>query len=141
MLSLQPLSEPGLRLILDSGEGKLYEVAGTRLWTRTAEGHECVFRWQGCNRLEISVPDGARELRVMQTFYPGWKVEPSGGVEPLDGTFQHVRIPAGVQKVTLRFAPELLRVCLYMALVAVGWLAGCVCSTGRRFHAENRNME
>lgn len=141
VLSLQLLIEPGLRLILDSPEGKLYEVAGTRLWTRTAEGHECAFRWQGCNRLEISVPDGARELQIMQTFYPGWKVEPSGSVEPLDGTFQRVRIPAGVQKVNLRFAPELLRVCLYMALVAVGWLAGCVCSTGRRFHAENRNME
>ncbi|GBC97281.1 hypothetical protein HRbin16_03102 [bacterium HR16] len=141
VLSLQPLAEHGLRLILDSPEGKLYEVSGSRSWVRAADGRECAFRWQGCNRLQVSLPDGARELHVMQTFYPGWKAEPSGTIEPLDGVFQRVQVADGVQEITLRFAPELLKVCLYLALVATGWLAGCACFTGRRLRAENRNME
>lgn len=124
VLSLQPLTENGLRLITDSAEGKLYEVAGARSWVRAADGRECPTRWRGCNRLDVSVPDEARELHVMQTFYPGWKVEPSGTIELLDGTFQRVRIPVGVREITLRFAPELLKVCLYLALVSVGWLCG-----------------
>jgi uncharacterized membrane protein YfhO len=76
----------------------------------------------------------------MQTFYPGWKVEPSGVIEPLDDAFQRVRLPAGVQVITLRFAPDLLKVCLYLSLVATGWLT-CVCLMSRMFHSENRNME
>lgn len=141
VLSVQALAESGLRPIADSAEGRIYEVTNARSFVRAEDGRDCAFRWTGSNRLRVAVPAGTRELHVIETFYPGWKVEPSGSVEPLDGTFQRVRIPAGVQNVTLRFTPELLRVCLYMALVAVGWLAGCLCSTGRRFHAENRNME
>ncbi len=141
VLSLQPLAEEGLRLILDSPEGRLYEVSAARSWVRTADGHECAFRWQGCNRLQVSLPDGARELHVMQTFYPGWKAEPSGAIEPLDGTFQRVQVADGAQRLILRFAPDLLKVCLYLALVAVGWLVGCACFTSRSLVAENRNME
>lgn len=139
VLAMQPLTEPGLRLIAGNAEGYLYEVIGARLWVRTAEGRECAFRWLGGNRLQITLPEGAQEVYVMQTFYPGWKVEPLGWVEPVDEAFQRVRLPAGVQVVTLRFAPDLLKVCLYFALAAVGWLLFCF--TGRMFHAENRNME
>ncbi len=140
VLSVQPLAEAGLRLTAQSAEGHLYEVVGARSWVRTEEGRECLFRWRGCNRLQITVPEGAEGLHVMQTFYPGWKVEPSGAVDPMDDVFQRVRLPAGVQVITLRFAPDLLKVCLYLALVAMGWLT-CVCFTSRMFHAENRNME
>jgi uncharacterized membrane protein YfhO len=76
----------------------------------------------------------------MQTFYPGWNVEPWGEIEPMDDVFQRVRLPAGVQSVTLRFAPDLLKVCLYFALIGAGWLT-CVCFMSRMFRAENRNME
>ncbi|MCS6829522.1 MAG: hypothetical protein NZ749_02650 [bacterium] len=128
VLSLQPLAERGLRLITDSAEGRLYEVSGARSWVRTVDGRECVFRWQGCNRLQISLPDSSNALHVMQTFAPGWKVEPSGIIEPLENVFQKVQTPVGAQQITLRFAPELLRVCLYLALVAVGGLCGCAVS-------------
>ena len=140
VLSVQPLAEAGLRLLTQSAEGYLYEVVGARSWVRTEDGRECLFLWQGCNRLQITLPEAATGLHVMQTFYPGWKVEPSGVIEPLDDAFQRVRLPAGVQVITLRFAPDLLKVCLYVALVATGWLT-CVCFMSRMFHSENRNME
>jgi hypothetical protein len=140
VLATQPLAEPGLRPIVESAEGYLYEVAGARSWVRTEDGRECAFRWQGCNRLQVALPEGAKELHVMQTFYPGWKVEPAGWVEPMEEVFQRVRLPAGGQVVTLRFEPALLRACLYFALIAVGWLT-YACFTSRRSPAENRNME
>lgn len=144
VLSLKPLAEPGLRPVIDGAEGKLYEVVGARSWVLTEDGRECSFRWQGCNRLRVSLPEGVGELRVMQTFYPGWKVQPLGVVEPLDGTFQRVVLPAGMLAITLHFAPELLKVCLYAALVGVGWLTGCVCyylQGSRRVRVAGRNME
>lgn len=126
VLAVRPLGEPGLNLIADSAEGKLYEVTGARSWVRCEDGRECVFRWQGCNRLEILLPEGASILHVMQTFYPGWQLEPTGKVEMLDGTFQRVQVPSDTPKVLLTFAPQLLRVSLYLALVAVGWATGCL---------------
>jgi hypothetical protein len=140
VLSVQPLAEAGLRPIAVSAEGYLYEVTGARSWVRTEDGRECLFRWQGCNRLQITLPEAAKVLHVMQTFYPGWNVEPWGEIEPMDDVFQRVRLPAGVQSVTLRFAPDLLKVCLYFALIGAGWLT-CVCFMSRMFRAENRNME
>lgn len=140
VLATQPLAEPGLRPIAGSAEGYLYEVVGARSWVRTEDGWDCAFRWQGCNRLQITLPEGVQELHVMQTFYPGWKVEPSGWVEPVNEVFQRVRLLTGGQVVVLRFAPELLKVCLYFALVAAGWLAFAY-SRSRMWLAENRNME
>lgn len=131
VLSLQPLMELGVRPLEEGAEGRLYEVTGARAWVRTADGRECAFRWQGSNRLQITLPDGVRELHVLQTFYAGWKMWPAGSVEPLEETFQRVRVPEGVREVTLHFAPDLLRVCLYFALVAVGWLTGCAVAQTR----------
>lgn len=131
VLSRQPLEQPGLRPLEAGAEGRLYEVTGARAWVRTADGRECAFRWEGSNRLQITLPDGARELHVLQTFYAGWKVWPAGSVEPLEETFQRVRVPEGAREVTLHFAPDLLRVCLYFALVAVGWLTGCAVAQAR----------
>lgn len=126
VLAVQPLSEPGLNLIADSAEGELYEVSGARSWVRSEDGRECTFRWQGCNRLKILLPPGASALHVMQTFYPGWRVEPAGKVEMLNATFGRVQVPSGTHEVSLRFAPDLLRASLYLALVAAGWFAGCM---------------
>lgn len=126
VLAVQPLGEPGLNLIADSAEGKLYEVSGARSWVRSEDGRECTFRWQGCNRLEILPPPGASVLHVIQTFYPGWQAEPAAKVEALDGTFQRVQVPHDAPKMLLTFAPQLLRVSLYLALVGVGWVVGCL---------------
>lgn len=126
VLAVQPLAEPGLNLLADGAEGKLYEVVGARSWVRSEDGRECSFRWRGCNRLEILLPPGANVLHVYQTFYPGWRVEPEGKVEPFHDTFQRVQVPPKTREVLLRFAPELLKVCLYLTLVAVGWVAGCI---------------
>jgi len=124
VLSLRPLSPNGLLLMEDTPEGIMYEVVGARSWLRTADGRACAFRWQGCNRLQVSLPSGTNTLHVFQTFYPGWKVEPKGRIDLLDSTFQRVEVEPAVRSVTLRFAPDLLRVCLYFALLAVAWL-GC----------------
>ncbi len=129
VLSVKPLSEPGLTLVFSGTEGNIYEVEGARSWVRSADGRECDFRWQGCNRVEVSVPPGTTALQVMQTFYPGWRVEPNGAVTPLDGVFQQVQVADGTRTVRLVFAPELLKVSLYMALLALGW-ATAVCSAG-----------
>jgi len=123
VLSLQSLADPSLRLVEDSAEGKLYEVVGARAWVRAIDGRECVFHWQGSSRLQILLPEGVKYLHVLQTFYPGWKVQPAGSISLLDGTFQHVEVRANMQSVTLYFAPELLRVCLYLALVAMGYIS------------------
>ncbi|MEJ5252501.1 MAG: hypothetical protein HPY54_10335 [Chthonomonadetes bacterium] len=134
VLSVQPLAEPGLKLLAEGAEGRLYEVMGTRPWVRTEDGRECTFRWQGCNRLEVLLPEETGSLHVLQTFAPGWKVEPAGKVEMLDGTFQRVQVAAGTQRVLLRYAPDLLRVCLYFALVAVGWCAGFLTATSQKWN-------
>ncbi len=134
VLSVQPLAEPGLKPLAEGAEGWLYEVVGARSWVRTEDGRECTFRWQGPNRLEVLVPDGAGSLHVLETFAPGWKVEPAGEVAMLGGTFQRVQVAPGTQRVFLRYAPDLLRVCLYFALVAVGWCAGFLMASGQKWN-------
>lgn len=130
VLAVQPVTSSGLSLLADGAEGKLYEVRNSRSWIRTEDGRECTFRWQGCNRLSVTVPQQAKVLHVMQTYYPGWRVEPAGAVELLNETFQRVEVGSGGQVVTLRFEPNLLRLSLYLALVAVGWLVGWVVAGG-----------
>jgi len=97
----------------------------------------CEWGWIGNGNMAIELPpeDSNESLVVTETFYPGWNAyvdEESRQVHAVAaGTFCGIRTHDGDREVRLVFEPATVRVGCFIALAAMGLLAGVV-GAGRR---------
>lgn len=110
------------KLVHSSRSMSIYELHGTKDYF-TAAG--CALEVETREKLVAACADQS-VLTRLELFMPGWTASINGrgtAIEPDDGTFQSVRLPAGRSEIVFRYTPPYFYAAAWVAVLALGLVA------------------